>query len=61
MRVVTAAMKVQEASWQESDDKPSIENSRDITFPTKLCIVKAMVSAAAMYGCESWTIKKAEC
>ena len=33
--------------------------SRDITFPTKVCIVKAMVFPVAMYGCESWTIKKA--
>ena len=35
--------------------------SRDITLPTKVCLVKAMVSPVAMYGCESWTIKKAEC
>ena len=35
--------------------------SRDITLPTKVCLVKAMVFAAVMYGCESWTIKKAEC
>ena len=33
--------------------------SRDITLPTKVCIVKAMVFPAVMYGCESWTIKKA--
>jgi len=39
----------------------SILKSRDITLPTKLCIVKAMVFAVVMYGCESWTIKKAEC
>ena len=35
--------------------------SRDITLPTKICLVKAMVFPAVMYGCESWTIKKAEC
>ena len=35
--------------------------SRDITFPTKVHLVKAMVFPAVMYGCESWTIKKAEC
>ena len=35
--------------------------SRDITLPTKVCIVKAMVFPVVMYGCESWTIKKAEC
>ena len=34
---------------------------RDITFPTKVCIVKAMVSPVIRYICESWTIKKAEC
>ena len=39
----------------------SILKSRDITLPTKVCIVKAMVSPVVMYGCESWTIKKAEC
>ena len=39
----------------------SILKSRDITFPTKVCLVKAMVSPVVMYGCESWTIKKAEC
>ena len=38
-----------------------ILKSRDIALPTKLCLVKAMVSPVAMYGCESWTIKKAEC
>ena len=39
----------------------SILKSRDITLPTKVCLVKAMVFPVAMYGCESWTIKKAEC
>ena len=39
----------------------SILKSRDITFPTKIHIVKAMVFLVVMYGCESWTIKKAEC
>ena len=38
----------------------SILNSRDITLPTKIPLVKAMVFPVAMYGCESWTIKKAE-
>ena len=38
----------------------SIFKSRDITLPTKVCLVKAMVFPVAMYGCESWTIKKAE-
>ena len=38
----------------------SILKSRDITLSTKVCLVKAMVFAVVMYGCESWTIKKAE-
>ena len=36
-------------------------DSRDITLPTKICLVKAMVFPVVMYECESWTIKKAEC
>ena len=39
----------------------SILKSRDITFPTKVCLVKVIVFPVVMYGCESWTIKKAEC
>ena len=39
----------------------SISKSRDITLPTKVCLVKAMVFPVVMYGCESWTVKKAEC
>ena len=39
----------------------SIFKSRDITLPTKIHLVKAMVSSVVMYGCESWTVKKAEC
>ena len=39
----------------------SILKSRDITLPTKVCLVKAMVSPVVMNKCESWTIKKAEC
>ena len=39
----------------------SILKSRDITLPTKVHLVKAMVIPVLMYGCESWTIKKAEC
>ena len=39
----------------------SVFKSRDITLPTKVHLVKAMVFPAVMYGCESWTIKKAEC
>ena len=39
----------------------SIFKSRDITLPTKVCLVKAMVFPVVMYGCERWTVKKAEC
>ena len=44
------------APWKED----SILKSRDITLPTKVCLVKDMVFPLVMYGCESWTIKKAE-
>ena len=48
--------------WKESlTNLDSILKSRDITLPTKVCLVKTMVSPLAMYGCESWTMKKAEC
>ena len=39
----------------------SILKSRDITLPTMVCLVKAMVFPVVMYGCECWTVKKAEC
>ena len=39
----------------------SILKSRDITLPTKVCLVKAIFFPVVMYGCESWTVKKAEC
>ena len=39
----------------------SVLKSRDITLPTKVCLVKTMVFPVVMYGCESWTVKKAEC
>ena len=48
------------APWKKSYGQPSILKSRDITLPTKVCLVKAMVFPVVMYGCESWTIKKAE-
>ena len=41
-------------------NRDSILKSRDVTLPTKVCLVKAMVFLVVMYGCESWTIKKAE-
>ena len=37
-----------------------MSKSRDITLPTKVCLIKAMVFPVAMYGCESWTVRKAE-
>ena len=45
----------------ESYDQPSILKHRDIILPTKIHLVKAMVFPVVMYGCESWTVKKAEC
>ena len=48
--------------WKEIlTDLDSILESRDITLPTKVCLVKAMVFPVVMYGYESWTVKKAEC
>ena len=47
--------------WKKSYDQlDSIFKSRDVTLPTKVCLVKAMVFLVVMYGCESWTVKKAE-
>ena len=43
-----------------ASDKESILQSRDITLPTKVRLIKAMVFPVVMYGCERWTIKKAE-
>ena len=42
-------------------DLDNILKSRDITLPTKVCLAKALVLPVVMYGCEGWTIKKAEC
>ena len=62
--MVTAAMKLKDAYSLEKkvmSNLDSIFKSRDITLPTKVRLVKAMVFPAVMYGCESWTVKKAEC
>ena len=62
LQMMTAAMKLKDAySLEESYDQPRqhIKN-RDITLPTKVCLVKAMVFPVVMYGCESWTIKKTD-
>ena len=49
------------APWKKSyDNLDSILESRDITLPTKIHLVKATVFPVVMYGCESWTVKKAE-
>ena len=49
------------APWKKvMTNLDSIFKSRDITLPTKVCLVKAMTFPVVMYGCESWTIKKAE-
>ena len=49
------------ASWKKAmTNLDSILKSRDITLPTKVSLVKAMIFSVVMYGCESWTIKKAE-
>ena len=59
--MVIAAMKLKDTySWKESHDLESTLKIRDITLPTKVRLVKAMVSPAVMYGCENWTKKKAE-
>ena len=60
---MTAAMKLKDACSLEEvmTNLDSIFKSRDITLPTKACLVKALVFPVVMYGCESWTIKKAEC
>ena len=48
------------APWKKSYDKHSILENRDITWLIKVCLVKAVVFPVVMYGCECWTIKKAE-
>ena len=70
LQMVSAAMKLKSISKFPSrklllgrkvmTNLDSILKSRDITLPTKDCLVKAMVFPVVMYGCESWTIKKAE-
>ena len=63
LQMVTTAMKLKDAyslEGQVMTNLDSIFKSRDITLPTKVRLVKAMVFPGAMYGCESWTMKKAE-
>ena len=63
LQMVTAAMKLKRhllLGRKAMTNLDSILKSRDITLPTKVHLVKAMVFPVAMYGCESWTVKKAE-
>ena len=57
--MVIAAMKLA-YSLEVMTDLDSTLKSRDITLPTKVCLVKAVVFPVVMYGCESWTVKKVE-
>ena len=63
LQMVTAAVKLRRLllGRKVMTNLNSILKSRDITFPTKVRLVKAMVFPVFMYGCESWTVKKAEC
>ena len=62
LQMVTAAMKLKDAySLEGKTNLDSILKSRDIILPTKVRLVKAMTFPVVMYGCESWTIEKAEC
>ena len=61
--MVTVAMKLKDACSLEEKIMTKLDSmlkSRDITLPTKVHLVKAMVFPVVMYGCESWTVKKAE-
>ena len=64
LQMVSAAMKLKDACSLEEKFMTNLDRilkSRDITLPTKFHLVKALVFPVAMYGCESWTVKKAEC
>ena len=63
LQMVIAAMKLRRLllGRKVMTNLDSIFKSRDITLPTKVHLVKTMVFPVVMYGCESWTIKKAEC
>ena len=58
--MVIAAMKLKDTYSLEGVSLDSVLKSRDIILPTKVHLVKAMVFTVVMYGCESWTVKKAE-
>ena len=63
LQMVTAAIKLKDLLLERKamTNLDSILKSRDIPLPTKVHLVRAMVFPVVMYGCESWTIKKAEC
>ena len=62
LQMVTAAMKLKDTySLEVMTNLDSILKSRDITFTIKIRLVKAIIFPVFMYGCESWTVKKAEC
>ena len=63
LQMVIAAMKLRHLllGRKAMTNLDSILKSRDLILPTKVCFVKAIVFPGVMYGCESWTIKKAEC
>ena len=63
LQMVTAVTKLKDACSLEEKlrQTQTVLKSRDITLPTKVRLVKAMIFPVVMYGCESWTIKKAEC
>ena len=63
LQMVIAAMKLKDTYYlgrKVMSNLGSILKSRDITLPTQVCLIKAMVFPVVMYGCESWTVKKAE-
>ena len=62
LQMVTTAMKLKDTySLEGKTNLDSILKSRDITLPTNVRLVKAMVFPVFIHGCESWTVKKAEC
>ena len=63
LQMVTTAMKLRHLllGRKAMTNLDKILKSRDITLPTKVCLVKAMVFPVVMHGCENWTILKAEC
>ena len=62
LQMVTAAMKRRLLLGRKvMTNLDNIFKSRDVTLLTKVCLVKGMVFPVVMYGCESWTVKKAEC